>query len=795
MLKHYALFLLAFSFVLNAQNKADHLFDDLDRSTMQTDILFNQFLSSSGLTDDTKQSFTTNSFFQAYNELRAGDHQARFRPFIELRQAQVESHKTNIVPIGIVLAQFDILKTSALQDGSLSVVNDRLQITNIENASVYQIKEKLAAAPFRKQYKGLHVMYKISEDFFVNTFTSEIQKIEIDFGNGQGYMHVTVGDEVQITYQNSGIKTLSFKITLQDSSAFQSYSSIEIRTKPQTVQTRTINPGVNAITASISADLSAYDGNAGHPGQGEYELFLDTTDGVLDKPIILIDGFDPGDGRDIAGLYSLLDYTGSMGTQNLADFVRGQGFDVIIFNQPMYTNAGAELVDGGSDFIERNAMVLVELINLVNSCKVGDEQNVIIGPSMGGLISRYALNYMENQGLDHDTRLWLSFDSPHLGANVPLGMQHQFNYLAFGLGDNSVVELQDLVNAQLKSAAARQMLTDNYETHLLGGSDVEFDPAKLTPEAHPWRNTFMTSMNGLTTSGFPETTRNVSIINGSGIGNPYQDKLGGDIDPGFIVIDDIFDVAPLTTGELEVRFTPATASGSQLISSIKVVFTIVFPVTLYDATANAQAFSYSDGIDAAPGGLFDIGGLTDDLDLTGLTGDFVAALTTDFFNFIPSVSGMALDTDNGETNWFHDIDLGEGSPPGETFSPDDTINSTPFINWYMPDNNEPHVELTEANVTFALSEIIPETLSSPSEVLGHLTLERNPINSELVLLNTTHLQNAQLRITDLAGKQVFDTEVSLGNRTIIPVNLSSGLYILSVNSQDGFEKVFKLVAK
>ena len=74
---------------------------------------------------------------------------------------------------------------------------------------------------------------------------------------------------------------------------------------------------------------------------------------------------------------------------------------------------------------------------------------------MGGLVARYGLNYMESIGLDHETRLYVSFDSPHAGANVPIGFQHMFNYLAYGLdtwaGDFSVESLRPLVDGMLKS--------------------------------------------------------------------------------------------------------------------------------------------------------------------------------------------------------------------------------------------------------------------------------------------------------------------------------------------------------
>ena len=190
-----------------------------------------------------------------------------------------------------------------------------------------------------------------------------------------------------------------------------------------------------SITSGITPDLSLYGESTNYPGEGEYQIFL-SSDNILDKPIILVDGFDQGDTRDITGIYDLLDFEGTSGTENLADLLRVEGFDIVILNFPTYIRtADGATIDGGADFIERNAMVLVELIETINTAKASNspEQNVIIGPSMGGIITRYALNYMENQTLDADTRLYISFDSPHHGANVPIGLQHQLNFLVLCL--------------------------------------------------------------------------------------------------------------------------------------------------------------------------------------------------------------------------------------------------------------------------------------------------------------------------------------------------------------------------
>lgn len=542
----------------------------------------------------------------------------------------------------------------------------------------------------------------------------------------------------------------------------------------------------NPFTSSITPDLSAYGEATNYPGEGEYELFL-SSDNILDKPIIVVDGFDPGDSRDIAGLYSLLDFTDSSGTQNLADLVRAEGFDVIILNFPVYVRAAdGTTVDGGTDFIERNAMLLVELLDIVNTAKVGNspEQNVIIGPSMGGLISRYALNYMEANSLDADTRLYMSFDSPHHGANVPIGLQHQLNFLANN-GTQPIAEVQPLIDSFLKSPAARQLLVDHFEAHLQPGNMVDFDQTLTLPQAHPFRTQFETNINSFNTSGFPENTRNVAIINGSGIGSSYfaMGNSGPTVTNGYTVINTSFSVpagAFTAIVDVDINFTPA----SGVTSTVSDIGISLFGFEVEGSEASSQSFSYSDGLDSAPGGLFDLAALTGDIASGGGTaGDFVNALQIDKFSFIPSVSALALEITDDEINWHHDIDLaGRG-----------TTNITPFDNTFLPDDNEPHVQLTEDNVNFALIEILTPPLGISDNEEYTFQLESNPVKDEIVLLTNTE-SNASIQIADVSGKVVFKTSTFLNERTEIPVNLASGFYILNVASENNTSFATKFIA-
>jgi hypothetical protein len=536
-----------------------------------------------------------------------------------------------------------------------------------------------------------------------------------------------------------------------------------------------------AFTSSITPDLSAYGETTNYPGEGEYQLFL-SPDNILDKPIILVDGFDPGDTRDINGLYSLLDYNGTSGNENLADFLRTEGFDIVILNFPVYTRAADQtLVDGGADFMERNAMLLVELINIINTAKASNspEQNVIIGPSMGGIITRYALNYMENQTLDADTRLYISFDSPHHGANVPIGLQHQLNYLANN-PLSPVAELEPLIEGFLKSPAARQLLIDHFETHLSGTDAFTFDSNATLPEAHPYRAIFENNINSLTTTGFPENVRNVAVINGSGIGSTYLAKDGvTPVTDGFTIVNTTIPInlVQITINvAIEINMTPSAGTPQQVSRFFAPAPFPFLPDTESIATSGTTNF---DGVDSAPGGLFDLSGLTGDLSaVPGIAGDFIDAFQIDKFSFIPSVSALALEiteeASDDSTNWHHSINIAGRA----------TTNNTPFDNTFLPDDNEPHVQLTEANVAFVLSEILAPGLNTPDFNFISFRLEKNPIQNELVLLSD-RVESASISIVDLTGKLLFRSTQTLSERTVLPVNLDSGIHILNVLTESG----------
>ena len=291
----------------------------------------------------------------------------------------------------------------------------------------------------------------------------------------------------------------------------------------------------SVLTINSTLTYQGFGEAMAHAGTAEYKIYYDNINGVLDKPIFILDGFDPGDSRGITSLFN--SFNNAPTTENLVTEIRDDGYDLILVNFPSYTSStdGTTQIDGGADFIQRNAYSVIALLELINGMTTTTDENVVVGASMGGLIARYALRYMEQNNITHETRLYISFDSPHLGANIPISIQYLFNYFV----NNSFLPqtaLQPGLN-DLNSAAAKQMLVDHYLAHVdLTGDGITQTGSNLPKGAPNFRDAFQGELN---TMGLPQTIRNVDIINGSGSG-----ATSGT--PGANIINHIFTIPPLS---------------------------------------------------------------------------------------------------------------------------------------------------------------------------------------------------------------------------------------------------------
>lgn len=221
------------------------------------------------------------------------------------------------------------------------------------------------------------------------------------------------------------------------------------------------------------------------------------------KLVIWVEGFE------VSGAVSIEDNYNILNQGSLAANIHAAGYDIAVLN---FNNA--------SDQIQRNARVLKDLIVSVNLGKSNTDPLVIIGYSMGGLVARYALVEMENQNIAHQTRLYISYDTPHKGAHVPASVQSlalTFDSPTFRLAFPDLAILLD----RFKSPAALQML--KYR--------VTSPNASQTLHVSPSHISFMNELDNLNANGgFPTTCQSVALSLGSWSGVPQRANFDADGD-------------------------------------------------------------------------------------------------------------------------------------------------------------------------------------------------------------------------------------------------------------------------
>lgn len=743
---------------------------DLLKNKTQTNILYDRIYNISNATNLKSEGISTNNFLQVYHEMQRADFDNRLPKLEIIREEANIGFASKQIPLSLLISDFETIKKSEIENKNVYLnANNQMEIKSEINYPFEKHSINLIGALLQKS-KTNKVDFILKSNLVFNTTNRTISSIKASLNDSNDWKTIRTDKAFQLNFTKNGNQIIHFKILLSTGKIiYQSITfDIDCPTISDTKKTSAaFSPQVvNTITATIP--YQGYGETAPYLGQGEYEIFMDTTDGILDKPIFLLDGFDPGDTRNTTAIYQLLGY-GTTG-QNLGDIVRAQGYDVIVLNFPNYTRPSTTtVIDGGVDYIQRNAMILVALINQINAQKVGTAQNVVIGPSMGGLISRYALRYMEMNSLNHDTRLYISFDSPHLGANVPIGFQHLFNYMGFGpVGD---VTMQTLVNGMLKSPASREMLIDHFEGHLQSGSTTEFvtSPATaLQPVGCPnYRNAFQSELNAM---GFPTTTRNVSIANGAGNGT-----MTGT--PGMTVMNHTFNISSTQRALIKLNFTPSIAQNSIEVSHFTGQQWVLFWFTGYESLAKSKAPSYTDGLDSAPGGRFDMNTLASAGAGNAIFTEFMNNLNIMYFDFIPAWSAMAI---SNSTNLYSLIT---------------SSSTTPFVASSIPTTNENHVTLTPDNVPFALNEILNPILNTNQSTALNSIWIKNPIENTVQINSNYTIEDATITITDSLGKSILNVNNQTINGTLeIPVSLSNGVYLVTIKDKnDSITK--KLVKK
>ena len=219
----------------------------------------------------------------------------------------------------------------------------------------------------------------------------------------------------------------------------------------------------------------------------------------LQKPIVVVEGFEsalkPYGVISYEGLASGIILNGNdervfLGMEKLSwmyDSLHSSGYDIVHVD-----------FKESKQRIEDNMQSLIRVLYWVNQ-QHADYPAIVVGASMGGLVARAALLELERSACFQNISAYGTFDTPHDGAFVPLGIQ---------MGAKRIEELTTVFwhwslvqtwSKALNSPTARQILID----HL--------DPTAVQDRAQ---------LNALYRNEQPRTVRRFAVSNGSDMNVP-----------------------------------------------------------------------------------------------------------------------------------------------------------------------------------------------------------------------------------------------------------------------------------
>lgn len=361
-------------------------------------------------------------------------------------------------PFKIVLYEYDQLKTNAVTSGLIQVSNNQLQDIYPASQSPYVVKKVLAAAPWFTGTLKENEAYTFKIDLQSN-MNADIQDISLDMGSG--FISISSGQEVHFSPGPSSLSAdFNLRVTLQSGEILYSQSQLPVELNVSAI---TPDGYGGSFTIPVTSDLP-------NPFDGETDRMSIVTaceDSLIRRPLLVINGFEAPRLLDFFGttfddIIGEIGFFSPTGNRMIDDFL-SSGYDIIFLDFRDETAA-----------IEHNADVVKQAIRIINTMKVTNEEIYCIGISLGGVLGKLALREMELDGEDHQTRQFVSVDSPLRGANIPFGFRKMLEHVAglgigpFGAGATTVGDQVGILGdaiATLESPAVQQLLVYHHPAY------------------------------------------------------------------------------------------------------------------------------------------------------------------------------------------------------------------------------------------------------------------------------------------------------------------------------------------
>jgi hypothetical protein len=581
-----------------------------------------------------------------------------------------------VVPIAVVDARVHRIRDGAREEGAVRIVDGRVDPSP---AALEELRVFAAAALVGDTRRAAAVSFAVPRELWLAAARPPPSRLWLDLEDGRGLLEVRFGEPVRPAWTRPGRRELRLRAEWPDGEARTarfSFDAVRMQT-PAPHDTLVVNAAV------------PYEGVA---GSGRAYVYLAEGHAAPENPAVVVEGFDLDDSMDWETLYELLNQ------ENLLEDLRAAGLDAVVLD-----------FDSATDPIQRNAYVVAELLQQVGAMADPAQGTFLVGASMGGLCARYALLWLESQAIDAHVRTFLSFDAPHAGADIPLGLQYWLDFFADLSADAAYLL------GRLDTPAARQLLVYHHTS-----------PPGATGQADPLRGALVADLAAL--GDWPSGVRRIAAANGSGAA----------VSQGFSPAEQIVRYeyrSALVDIDGNVWAVPDGAAAQVFRGEID--FILLPPDSITVVVSGTSPY------DGAPGGNRDS---MFQMDTTAAPyGDIVAL--HDRHCFIPTVSALALPAG--------DLFLDVGGTP-------DVLSMTPFAAARWAAGNEPHVSVAPDTKAWILAEALAGPTGAAAvaavpraELLSLRPASPNPSRGDVALRFALARPAAvTLEVFDVAGRRV-----------------------------------------
>lgn len=311
--------------------------------------------------------------------------------------------------IGLLFFDYDRVKPHALDSGLLTTDGQYLYDPVPAIGNPFETKTLFAGATSRWWFDSTDVKFRLPSNLVFSNKDS-ITSIEINFGNGDGYIPITLDTDIWVHFAELGDYQVDIRL-ISGVTTYNAQTTLNVRSGRR-YSTDIFSPIVGKVfVVEAEEEATSFSGKA--RATVTYAYGCGNTS--LRKPLIIVPGIIIPELTELFGVRETYnDFITHLqnednGNPELNNLLQTEGYDLVFIEY-----------HHGADWIQKNAKLVQTVIRLVNQEKLNNgstEPTTVYGESMGGVVARYALCEMEANSEQHDVEHFISFDAPHNGAN------------------------------------------------------------------------------------------------------------------------------------------------------------------------------------------------------------------------------------------------------------------------------------------------------------------------------------------------------------------------------------------